>query len=149
MAVCPVCTVAVCTGLGFSRWLGISDAITGLWIGGLLVSLSVWTINWLDSKKINFKFRGLIISLAYYLAIILPMYYGKIIAHPLDFLASCVKDYLLLGIMQGSAAFLFGAYLYDYLKEKNGNRAHFPFEKVVLPVGALIIFTILFYLLFK
>ena len=75
------------------------------------------------------------------------MYYIKIIAHPVDFLVSCVKDNLLLGIIQGSAAFSFAAMLYDYLKERNNNRAHFPFEKIVFPVGALIVFTIIFYLI--
>ena len=39
LAVCPICTVAAATGIGFSRWLGIDDTITGLWIGGLTVSL--------------------------------------------------------------------------------------------------------------
>ena len=32
-AICPVCTVAVGAGIGLSRWLGIDDSITGLWIG--------------------------------------------------------------------------------------------------------------------
>lgn len=32
-AVCPVCTVAVGTGVGLSRWLGVDDTITGLWLG--------------------------------------------------------------------------------------------------------------------
>jgi len=44
LAVCPICTVAVATGIGFSRWLGIDDTITGLWIGGLTVSLK--SIGW-------------------------------------------------------------------------------------------------------
>lgn len=44
-AVCPVCTVAVGAGVGFSRYLGIDDTIAGLWIGALIVSVSMWTIN--------------------------------------------------------------------------------------------------------
>ena len=49
-AVCPVCTVAVIGGLGLSRWLGIDDAITGIWIGGLIISLSLWFTDWLYKK---------------------------------------------------------------------------------------------------
>jgi len=50
LAVCPLCTVAVGAGVGLSRWLGIDDVITGLWIGGLIVSLIAWSENWLDKK---------------------------------------------------------------------------------------------------
>lgn len=149
LAICPVCTIAVCAGLGLSRWLGINDAVTGLWIGGLLVSVSVWTVTWLNSKRIDFPWRSVIVTFAYYVLALLPLYFTKIIAHPVDFLSSCVKDNLLLGIVQGSAAFSFAAMLYDYLKEKNGGKAHFPFEKVVFPVGSLIIFTVIFYFLTK
>ncbi|MCX6758247.1 MAG: hypothetical protein NTX14_00895, partial [Candidatus Nealsonbacteria bacterium] len=47
LAVCPICTVAVGAGLGLSRWFGIDDSISGLWIGGLIVSFILWTIDWL------------------------------------------------------------------------------------------------------
>ncbi len=33
-AICPICTIAVGAGVGFSRYLGIDDTIAGLWIGG-------------------------------------------------------------------------------------------------------------------
>ena len=43
---CPVCAVAVGFGLGLSRWLKIDDAISGLWIGALIVSLSFILAKW-------------------------------------------------------------------------------------------------------
>ena len=43
---CPVCAVAVGVGLGLSRWLKIDDAISGLWIGALIVSLSFILAKW-------------------------------------------------------------------------------------------------------
>ena len=149
LAVCPVCTIAVGAGLGLSRWMGISDAVTGLWIGGLLVSLSVWTLTWLDKKNIKFRFRAFVVTASYYLLTIFPLYYAKIIASPLNFICSCLKDKLLIGIITGSAAFYFGATLYDYLKEKNNGHAHFPFEKVVMPIAPLVILSIIFYFLTK
>jgi len=48
---CPVCTVGVIAGLGLSKWLGISDAVTGIWIGALLVVMSWWTFVWFFKKK--------------------------------------------------------------------------------------------------
>ncbi|MDP3917891.1 MAG: hypothetical protein Q8Q30_01815, partial [Candidatus Woesebacteria bacterium] len=50
-AVCPVCTVAVAGGLGLSRYFGIDDSIIGIWSGGLMVSLTLWTIDWLSRKN--------------------------------------------------------------------------------------------------
>jgi len=55
-AICPVCTIAIGAGLGLSRWLGVDDVISGIWIGGLLVSTSLWTVNWLRSKKLTLNF---------------------------------------------------------------------------------------------
>jgi len=49
-AVCPVCVVAVGAGLGLSEYLGIDDSIAGLWVGGLLFALSLWTYDWIKKK---------------------------------------------------------------------------------------------------
>ena len=150
LAVCPLCTVAVGVGVGLSRWLGIDDSITGLWIGGLTVSLITWTISWLDKKNIHFKGRVVLTILGYYLLIIVPLYFSGIMGHPLNTLCACgVVDKLLIGIITGSVAFYFGASWYYYLKEKNKGRAYFPFQKVVMPVAPLIILTMIFYFLTK
>src|SRR3989338_5982677 len=73
-AVCPVCAIAVGAGVGLSRYLGIDDTIAGLWIGGLSLSLSLWTIDWFDRKKIQFKYRAFITTLAYDVLIVVPLY---------------------------------------------------------------------------
>ena len=52
-AVCPVCTVAVGAGLESARLLGVDDVITGIWAGGLTLSVFFWTAGWL--KKHNIK----------------------------------------------------------------------------------------------
>ncbi len=148
-AVCPVCTVAVGAGLGLSRWLGINDSISGVWIGGLIVSFILWTIDWLNKKNKRFPFRNTLVIIGYFLAVIVPLYYAKIIAHPYAFLCSCAGDKLILGIAAGASGFYFGAILYEYLKEKNNGHAHFPYEKVVMPIIPLIILSLLFYLLTK
>ncbi len=146
-AVCPVCTVAVGAGVGLSRWLGIDDSITGLWLGAFLLSLSLWTIDWLNRKNIRFLFKRFFVILAYYLMAITPLYYAKIIAHPFDFICSCAQDKLLVGIIQGSAAFFFAAKLYEFLKQRHNGKAHFPYEKIALPVATLLVFTAIFYFL--
>ena len=152
LAVCPVCTVVVGAGVGFSRWLGIDDVIIGLWIGGLIVSLIIWTESWFDRKNIKFKARAIITILIYYLLIIIPLFFTGILGNPKNsILCFCnfYLDKLLLGIIVGSFAFWFSASWYVYLKEKNNGRSYFSFQKVVMPILLLIILSIIFYYLIK
>jgi hypothetical protein len=147
-AICPVCVVAVGAGLGLSKYLGIDDSITGIWIGGLLIGASVWTINYVNKKRWLNKYkqiRDYLIFLAYYLIIIWPLYSQGFIGNPFNQLFGL--DKLLLGIVIGSLIFPLAVQLYEIIKQKNGGHAHFPFEKVVIPVGALIILSFIFYFL--
>ena len=146
-AMCPVCTVAVGAGVGLARWLGIDDTITGLWIGGLIVSLIMWTINYLKKKDINFFARNVVITIGYYALTIVPIYFIKTIWHPENTLGGINK--LLLGIMIGSILFYVGATWYHMMKMKNNGHAYFPFQKVVMPITPLIIMSIIFYYLTK
>jgi hypothetical protein len=146
-AVCPICTLAVGAGVGLSRWLGIDDAITGLWIGGLVVSMIIWTESWLEARNIRFKGRVYLDILAYYAFIIIPLYYTGIIGNPINAIGTYGLDKLFLGIIAGSSAFWFGASWYFYLKENNHGHAYFPFQKVVMPISPLLFLTLVFYYL--
>lgn len=145
LAVCPVCTVAVFAGLGLSRWLGIDDTISGIWIGGLTVSLIIWTINWLKKKNWGAWWWQLITIAIYAALVIYPLYRYDIVGHPLNKFWGI--DKLLLGTIIGAIVFLGATNLYNFLKKKNNNHAHFPFEKVAMPVGFLTLFSLLFYFL--
>ncbi len=149
LAVCPICTVAVGAGVGFSRSLGVDDSIAGLWIGGLTVSMIVWTLSWFRKKNINFKFRSLITIIGYYALVVLPLYYTGIMGNSDYLIFNIGLDKMLLGILVGSAGFWTGATWYKQMKEKNNGKAYFPFQKVVMPIAPLIALNILFYFLNK
>lgn len=149
LAVCPICTIAVVSGVGLSRWLGIDDSITGIWIGGLTVSMITWTLSWCEKKNIKFKAMVLLITIGYYLLVVVPLFYIGLIGHPLSTICVCGADKLLIGIIIGSFGFWAGAEWYFYLKAKNNGHAYFPFQKVVMPVSPLIILSIIFYFLTK
>jgi len=144
LAVCPVCTIAVGAGIGLSRWLGVDDLITGLWIGGLTVSLIIWTINWLTKKHWNFPWQWPATIVFYYAIIVAPLkWMGFITDHPIAIIWGLSK--LLLGIAVGSVIFALMAWWYEVLKKKNDNHAWFPFQKIVWPVGGLLIMSLLIY----
>lgn len=147
LAVCPVCAVAVGAGLGLSRWLGVDDLITGTWVGGLLVTISWWTVDWLDSKKIKFKGRKILITLAYYLLTIVPLYYMGIMGHPYNQFWGL--DKLLLGIIVGTVGFFGGSMLNIWLKKKNSGKVYIKFQRVIIPVLILLIISLAWYLILK
>lgn len=142
-AVCPICTIAVGAGIGLAQWLGIDDTITGLWVGGLTVSLIAWTINWLNKHNIRFIGRKPLIVIFYYAIIIWPLSHKGVIGHALNKLWGI--DKLVLGIIIGSILFLIGSLWYEQMKRKNNNRAYFPLQKVVMPIAPLIVFSGIFY----
>lgn len=147
LAFCPVCTIAVGAGVGLSRWLGIDDIISGLWIGGLIISLIMLTIGWLDKKNIRFFGRKIIIFIGYYLLFLFPLYIFGIIGGPLNVLWGI--DKLILGIVVGGFFFFFGGIFHYYLKRKNNNKVLFLFQSVVVPITPLIILSIIFYFLIR
>jgi hypothetical protein len=146
-AVCPICTFAVGAGIGLSQYFGIDDSITGLWCGGLTVSFIIWTINWLDKKNIRFFGRKILIFIGYYILLFIPLFQRHLIGHDLNKLWGL--DKIVLGIIIGSIAFYLGSLSYNILKKHHGDRAYFPFQKVVMPVLPLIILSFIFYFITK
>ena len=144
LAFCPVCTIAVAAGVGLSRWLKIDDTITGVWIGGAIVSMIAWTLNWFQKKKFGFKGLPIITTILYYALIILPLYYSKIIGHPLNTLWGI--DKLLFGIMMGSVGFVIGLLAYELIKDRR-KKPLFHFQKIVMVIAPLVIFSGIFYLI--
>ncbi|MEI8060788.1 MAG: hypothetical protein WCG99_00635 [Candidatus Berkelbacteria bacterium] len=144
---CQICTVAIIGGLGFSRWLHVDDTVSGVWIGALLVTIIYYSISWLAKYKIKFWGRDFVVSLAYYALVFIPLYTGKIIGHPLNQIWGI--DKFVVGAFSGSIFFIAATILYSWLKKKNGNHAHFPMEKVVIPIISLIIVSAGFYFLTK
>lgn len=148
-AVCPICTIAAAGGVEASRLLGIDDAITGLWLGGLTVSLILWTEKYLDKKKVCFPGRIVANAAFYLLLIIVPLYWTGVIGRSGNALHFLGIDRLLFGAVVGAVAFWTGVEWYEFLKQRNNNHAHFPFQKVVMPILPLLCMSVIFYFLTK
>ena len=146
-AVCPVCTIAVGAGVGLARYLGVEDTITGVWIGGLVISMALWTVSYLERKKRNIKNAEIISVVFYYLIVVVPLYFMGIMGHPFNKI--CGVDKLLVGIIFGSLAFILGHKINLKLKERNGGKVYFPFQKVAMGVASLIIVSLIFYIISK
>jgi uncharacterized protein YacL len=128
---CPVCVVAVGVGLGLSRWLKIDDAISGLWIGAFILSLSFVLAKWTRKSVILY-------FLFFLLTTIVPLWYYKIIGNPYNTLFGI--DKLLFGIASGIILFSCSVLVHTSLK-----RTYFPFQKVVIPVVTLTLASLILY----
>ena len=144
-AICPLCVIAIGAGLGLSRWLGVDDVVSSVWIGALLVALILWTMVELKKKNWRFPLDTILVSLAYYLLTFVPLYYAGIAGHPLNKIFGV--DKIVFGTAIGTVMFLFAHWLHLYLKKKNNDKSFFPYQKVVIPVAVLLLTSLILYLL--
>ena len=142
MAVCPVCTVAVGAGVGMSRWLGIDDIISGLWVGGLIISTALWTSSWLEGKNLHLQYQKTMLILSFYALSVLPLYWSGVIGHPDNVFLGL--DRLLFGTIVGSVLFLLSLNLDKYLRARNGGNKLFSYQKIVIPISFLLIGSLIF-----
>jgi hypothetical protein len=147
-AICPVCTVAVGAGLGFSRYFGIDDVITGIWIGGLITSMILWFVGWLDKKEIETKkmilFKFLLI-ISFVSLVIYTLYALSIVGDPLNILWGV--DKILLGMTFGAISFLTAAKLHFYVKDSRDGKVLVPFQKVIFTILGMLLVTLIFYVI--
>ncbi len=132
---CVVCTVAIGASLEIARKLGISDEIVGLWAGAMFAILGYWTILLFDKKNWQFKGRDILL-MSVNLAMIGFIYLGSLTYSPQIIGFLYIDSFLFAGIC-GAAIYIFSQKLYQFMKAQNGGHAHFPFEKVALPVALL------------
>lgn len=133
---CPVCTVTVVAGLGISRFFGIDDLLTSIWIGGFILSFSFVFHSWMVKKwpkMLTAHSLQFTIFLMYVLAL-LPLYKTPTISR------------IIYGTAIGAVAFMAGVYA-DKLQRKKYEKIFFPFQKVVFPVLMLILASVVGYIL--
>ncbi len=129
---CVVCTVAIGASLEIARKLGISDNVVGLWSGALLAIIGYWTILWFDKKNWHFRGRNLLL-ITLSVAMIGFAYMGQLNYNPQVFLFLYIDPFLLSAVI-GALIYIYSQKFYQWMKQKNNGHAHFPFEKVVLPL---------------
>lgn len=151
-AQCPVCALAVGAGLGLSRYLGIDDALSGIWAGALVISISFWFCNWLKKKSYKFL-RFIREKYLIYLSVIIwtaftyiPLWKAGIIGHPFNVIWNI--DKLIFGSVTGAGVFLLALYTDKKVRKIKGKQL-FNYQKIILPVSFLVIFSIIMYLVTK
>lgn len=145
LAICPVCTLAVGAGLGLSRWVGVDDTVSGIWVGAFLLSSSMWFYNWLSAKYKKFKskyYLALLIILTF-LVVFIPLAKADIIGHPFNTILGI--DKLVFGSALGAGVFTLSIFADKKVRQIRGKQL-FQYQKVAFPVSLLILAsTIMFF----
>ena len=140
---CAVCTVAVGASLEIARKLGVDDSVVGVWAGAFLTLLGFWLIKWFDKKGWNFKGRD------FWLIAISVAMIGFVYISEIEYQAKPILifylDPFLFSVIVGMLVLIGSSEFYQWMKAHNGGHAHFPFEKVVVPLVALMLASLYFY----
>lgn len=139
---CAVCTVAVGASLEIARHYGVDDSVVGVWAGALLALLGYWLILWFNKKNWNFPGRDFLL-MTVSVGSIGFMYITEMPYSP-EVIGIFYLDPLLFSTILGALTFIYVSKFYQWMKARNGGHAHFPFEKVVLPVAALALLSVYF-----
>ena len=134
---CPVCVVAIGAGLGFSRWFGIDDVISSVWIGAFMFAIISWTLSYMKKKGWSFQDDGIVVTLIYLVLTYIPLYYAGIVGHSLNQIYGI--DKIIFGSIIGATVIFLGHLLHLYLKKKNNGKVFFSYQRVVVPVLCLIV----------
>lgn len=146
--ICDLCTVGVVAGLAISRYFGVDDSVVGVWIGAVVVALIAMTNAYLEKKNIRFKFRDSVIALSYVGFTGASLYLANVIGLPRNVffkIPSIFADKILVSSVVGALVLVGASEFYQFLKAKNGGKAHFPFEKVFIPLSSLAATSVVFY----
>lgn len=145
LAACPVCTIAVGGMMVLLERYGVDNTISGVWIGGFILSTALWAISGLARKNIKFFSMEMLVLLFFYLSLVAPLYWKEIIG--VQGKTIWGVDRAILGMLLGGLIFHFTHLNYLKIKTKNGGKPWFPFQRVVMPVTSLAILSLIFYFL--
>jgi hypothetical protein len=149
-AVCPVCTIAIGAGLEGMRMLGVKDVLTGIWAGGLTVSLIGWTANYMHKHGVKNPI-WYILNVLVYVSLLAGVYFVPVGNPVVKWWDNCMWgiDQFLLGVLVGTVTFILMELWYMHIKKKHGGHALFPFQKVVMPFSGLLVMTGVFWAIIK
>lgn len=145
-AFCPFCVVTTGAATGFFRWLGFDDTIIGLWIGGFIFSLAVFSNDFLRKKIKSYRAPAFLMICIFYLL-------NALILSCLGALTLCNKilgiNKIIFGMIIGGLVLFFASFVDKFLREQNQGKVFISYQKVLLATGLLLIVSLFLYLVFK
>lgn len=143
-AQCPVCIVTVGGGLIIAKKLGIDDLLVSLWISGLNTAIAFWMAPKIKAKIIN---NPLLWSVGFYILTLIYLIFSKQVGHQGNTFLGI--DKVIFGTTVGLFIFLGAIFTDKLIRYKNQGKVLFYYQKVIIPVGFLLLSTFIFKLFLK
>ena len=134
---CPLCTAGAGAGLALSRWLGIDDSISGIWIAAFLGATALWGAYALKKKYI--PYQETVIYLAVFGLTIWSFYQFKLVNEHAGLIMGVPK--LTFGIVSGGVVFYL-VELTNKLVRKTRGKVLFPYQPIVFSLGSMLILSL-------
>jgi hypothetical protein len=130
---CPLCTAGAGAGLFLSRWLGIDDSITGVWMAAFLAASSLWAANSIKRKFL--PYQDTLIYLAVFVSTVWSFYVFNLVSEHAGMIMGIPK--LTFGIISGGLVFFLVDKLNLLIKVKYG-KSLFPYQSIVFSLSSMI-----------
>lgn len=139
---CPLCVVGAGAGLSLSRFLGIDDAITGVWIAAFLGAFSLWMARLLKKKYL--PLQEPLIYLGVFGLTLWSFYAFNLVDEHVGLIFGVPK--LTFSLIGGGVVFYLVEKLSALVKEKRG-KVLFPYQHIVFSLGSMLLLSIIIYIL--
>lgn len=148
LAHCPLCVAGAAFGITLTRWIGVDDSITGVWVAALLGAMSFWVYSLLLKKDLAIvkKYKAFLKPLIYiviFVSTLWSFYKFQLIIRMSQIFG---LDKLTFGMISGGLLF----YLIDIgdnLLIKKMGKVLFPYQRVVMSLGSMVILSLVIYIL--
>ena len=138
-AQCPVCIVTVGGGLLIAKKLGIDDLLVSLWISGLNTAIAFWMASKVKTKILS---NPLLWSIGFYLLTLVYLVFSKQVGHQNNVFLG--MDKIIFGMTVGLFISLAAIFTDKLIRYKNKGKVLFYYQKVIIPIGFLLISTFIF-----
>jgi len=142
LAHCPLCVAGAGAGLTLSRWIGIDDSITGVWLAAFLGAMAFWSEVLIKDRELKLRLRPLI-YIGIFVATIWSFYkFNLIVKHGEIF----GMHKLIFGMVVGGIAFYLVDVIDDLLIKKYG-KVFFPYQRIIVSLGSMLTLSVGIYIL--
>lgn len=142
-ATCPVCIVAVGSGLWLADKLGLDDLIVAIWIGAIVTASAIILAD--KMQRIKLPKPKISWTIIFYFFTVATLQFQGILNSPDCKIWGVCRVWL--GLTIGTIVFWCEILIDKWLRAKNNNKGFFPFQKVIFPVIAILIASLVFYYL--
>lgn len=143
-AQCPVCIVTVGGGMVLAQRLHVDDFLVALWVSGLNTAISFWLATKFKNKFLKNPYILSIIMLGFTLFYFISTGQTGVATNKIMGL-----DKIIFGQILGLFIWLLGILIDCKSRVLNSGKILFSYQKVVFPIGTLLIFTLIFKLIFN